>query len=147
MQHIWTALCQFTSEDKKSGALSLINVLDTVQIAVDPAIATLDDVVLPIDYYLVSRWLCGESSRRDEAIGQVKLYSPESEHLGDINFTLSAIDAVFAHLNQKISGIPYKGEGVYIFKVFHVLDERAVELQQIPVLLKLKSTVESEITD
>ena len=147
MQHIWTALCQSTSVDKKSGALSLINVLDTIQIAVNPANAALDDVVLPFDYYLVSRWMCGESSGRDEAVGQVRLFSPESEHLGDIDFTISANDAVFAYLNEKISGIPYKGEGVYIFKVFHVLDERAVELQQIPVLLKLKSTVESEITD
>lgn len=147
MQHIWTALCQFTSEDKKSGALSLINILDTIQITVDPAKAILDDVVLPIDYYLVSRWLCEESSGRDEAMGQVKIFSPESEHLGDINFTISAIDSVFAHLNEKITGIPYKGEGVYIFKVFHVLDERTVEVQQIPVLLILKSTVESKIPD
>lgn len=107
----------------------------------------MEDTVLPIDYYLVSRWLSEESTGRDEAKGLVKLYSPEMEDLGDINFTISATNAVFAHLNEKIKGIPYKGEGVYIFKVFHVLENSSVEVQQIPVLLKLKSVIESEIPD
>ncbi len=137
MQHIWTILCQFASEDKNSNALSLINVIDRIQITADPDKDALDGIILPINFHLVSMWRCEKTEERDEAKAQVKLYSPDMDDLGDINFSIGATNSVFARLNTKINGFPYKGDGLYVYKVFHVQEEKPVEVQHIPVNVEL----------
>lgn len=82
-------------------------------------------------------WWCETTEEKDEAKAQVKLYSPDMEHLGDINFSLKSTNSLFARLNAKINGFPYKGDGVYVYKVFHLREEKPIEVQQIPVNVEL----------
>ena len=144
MQHIWTILCQITSEDKQSGAFSIINVLDRIQITSDPNLVAVDDIVIPINFHLVSMWWREESEQCDEVLVKIKLYSPDKEDLGDLNISFSLSESLFSRVNVNIKGFPYKGDGIYIYKVFHVLDDNPVEVQKIPINVEHISEIKQD---
>lgn len=147
MQHIWTILCQFTSEDKQSGAFSLINVLDRIQITSDPNKVDVSSIVIPINFHLVSMWWREESEQSDEVQVQIKLYSPEKEDLGDHNISFRLGESLFSRVNVNIHAFPYKGNGVYIYKVFHIVEDMPVEVQQIPINVEHIPLIEQESSD
>ncbi len=133
MRHIWTILCQITSEDKQSDAFSLISVIDNIQITADPNKVDVDDYVVPINYHLVSMWWCEESEQSDEVQVQVRLFSPEEEDIGGLILPISSTESSYSRLNVKIQGFPYKGNGVYKYIVSQILQDVPIEVQQIPV--------------
>lgn len=133
MQHIWTILCQITSEDKNTDAFSLINVLEGIRFSVELSEADVDEVIIPLNFHLVTHWWRDEFGSKDEYEVRVRLISPAGEDLGGPDLKLSFEDSQNSRYNVNIQGFPYKGDGVYRYVVFQVMDGEQVEVQRIPI--------------
>ena len=133
MQHIWTILCQITSVDTDTDAFSLINVLDGISFSADLDAVDVDEVVIPLNFHLVTSWWREESDDSDDIDVQVRLMSPEGEDLGGPDIKLPLKEFQFSRYNLNIQGFPYRGDGVYRYVVFRVKDGEQVEVQRIPI--------------
>ena len=133
MQHIWTILCQITSVDTNTDAFSLINVLDGISFSADLPEAEVDEVVIPLNFHLVTSWWREESENSNDNEVQVRLISPEGEDLGGPDLKLPLNEFQFSRFNLNIQGFPYRGDGVYRYVVFQIKDGEQVEVQRIPI--------------
>lgn len=136
MEHIWTLLCQITSEDKSTGALSLINAIERIEFSGDPAQVDVEDLVVPLNYHLVTTWWCENPEKTSENQIKVRLISPSNEDLGGADFNISYGDSQYSRFNLNIQGFPYKGDGIYRYVVSRVHGDEEVEVQQIPIAVE-----------
>ena len=111
----------------------MINVLEGIRFSVELSEADVDEVVIPINFHLVTHWWRDEFGSNDEYEVRVRLISPAGEDLGGTNLKLSFKDSQSSRHNVNIQGFPYKGDGVYRYVVFQVMDGEQVEVQQIPI--------------
>ncbi len=133
MQHIWTILCQITSEDKNSSAFSLINVLDGISFSAGLDADDVDEVVIPLNFHIVTSWWQEELENSVDIDVQIRLMSPEGEDLGGPDLKLPLSESQFVRYNLNIQGFPYRGDGVYRYVVFQIKDGEQVEVQRIPI--------------
>ena len=133
MEHIWTIVCQITSEDKNTDSFSLINVLEGIGVSVDLAEADVGDVVIPISFHLVTNWWRDELENSNENEVRVRLFSPAGEDLGGPDLKMQFDESQNSRINVHIRGFPYKGDGVYRYVVFQVKDGEQVEVQRLPI--------------
>lgn len=92
-----------------------------------------DEVVIPLNFHLVTSWWREESDDSDDIDVQVRLMSPEGEDLGGPDIKLPLKEFQFSRYNLNIQGFPYRGDGVYRYVVFRVKDGEQVEVQRIPI--------------
>lgn len=133
MQHIWTILCQITSVDTDTDAFSLINVLDGISFSADVPESEVDEVVIPLNFRLVTSWWREELENHNDYEVQVRLFSPDGEDLGGPDLELPLNEFQFFRYNLNIQGFPYRGDGVYQYAVFQIKDGEQVEVQRIPL--------------
>ena len=133
MRHIWTIVCQLTSEDKITNAFSLIGALEGIEFSADPTIADVDDFVIPLNYHIVSTWWRDETESSGESEVKLRLFSPGGEDLGGPDLKITFSESQSSRYNVNIQGFPYKGDGVYQYIVFHIQEDKDVEVQRIPI--------------
>ena len=133
MEHIWTILCQITSDDKISNAFSLINVMEGIRFSADLAETDPDEIVIPLNFHLVTNWWREELESDNDNEVQVRLISPAGEDLGGPDLKLRFDESKFSRYNLSIQGFPYKGDGVYRYVVFQIKNGEQVEVQGIPI--------------
>ena len=136
MEHIWTIVCQVTSEDKNSGSFSLINALERIEFSGDPAQVDVDDLVVPLNYHLVTTWWCEKPELSTESQIRLRLISPSNEDLGGPDLDMSFGDSQYSRFNLNIQGFRYKGDGVYRYVVSYVRGDEEVEVQRIPIAVE-----------
>ncbi|MCY4063161.1 MAG: hypothetical protein OXG53_12385 [Chloroflexi bacterium] len=136
MEHIWTLVCHITSEDKNTGAFSLINALERIEFSGDPAQLDADQFVVPLNYHLVTTWWCENPEECTESQIRVRLISPNNEDLGGPDLDVSFGDSQYSRFNLNLQGFPYKGDGVYRYVVSRVLGDEEVEVQRIPIAVE-----------
>lgn len=144
MEHIWTIVCQITSEDKNTSALSLINVLENISFSADIPESEADDVVIPLNFHLVTTWCREETDSSDENEVKVRLMSPTGEDLGGPDLKISFNESQNTRYNVNFQGFPYKGDGIYRYVLFNVKDGENVEVQRIPILVERTPFIEQQ---
>lgn len=92
-----------------------------------------DDIVIPLNFHLVTTWWIEEPEECHLNQVRVRLFSPEDEDLGGPEFTISFSESEYSRVNVNIQGFPYKGDGVYRYRVFQVVEDQPVEVQRIPI--------------
>ena len=116
----------------------MINALEGIEFAADPSKVDVDDIVIPINFQLATTWWSDEPNESTENQVRVRLHSPENEDLGGPDLEIAFRESHYSRINVSIQGFPYKGDGVYRYIVYHVLDNQPKEVQQIPIKVERK---------
>lgn len=114
----------------------MINALEGIEFSVDPTKADVDEIVIPINFRLATTWWSENPEESDKNLVQIRLFSPDSEDLGGPDLEMAFGESSYSRFTVNIQGFPYKGDGVYRYIIFHVLEDQPVEVQQIPIKVK-----------
>lgn len=117
-EHIWTVVCDNAVVDKRTGKVSLLNVVDRITVA-DPneelrTLGKKDNTVVPITLWLVSWWQRSNPSEGEVVDIRVLIRSPKGERI--LNPEIASIDLKESHrgrLFTLIPALPLRGAGQY----------------------------------
>lgn len=151
MKHIWTIICRNVLEDKNSGNLSLVDVLDRISFSADLPEEGPYTIPIPNPYYVVSSWLKPDNVSASDFFTRIRFLSPDGavlvNHEEKLEFELSSK----LRVSGQVGSLPYTVNGVYEFEVAYLENEEWEVVARIPVEIYRKSPEpeqqESEPTD
>ena len=131
IRHVWSVLCSKFILDKESNNLSLINVLEQINIKKGVELP----VVIPIEFHLVTLWM--RESMNDPAKGQARilLKTPSDETLEALKYEIDLETSERRRINLTMHGLPVSEVGYYYFQVKYRLPSstRWKTVAQIPL--------------
>jgi len=125
IRHAWTVLCQNSSTDNQTNALSLFNIIEEITVELSADFEKNVDqnglVVVPIQFQLISLWNRMQD-KKEELIGnvQITLKDPENKLIQNFEYNLVIpSDKKRMRFNVNLNGIKInpKISGDYIFEV------------------------------
>jgi len=118
IKHAWSLLCRKTIIDKETNNLSIIDILEQVQVNASVPSNAVFPVKVPISYELVSMWTREHASDETKAEIEIKITGPDgivgTTHSKELVFPVS-IQRMRSRI--RISGIEITNSGVYEFTV------------------------------
>lgn len=118
VKHIWSILCQNSTIDQDNNSLSISNVLDTINIKLKEGKQKSAKFVIPFNFEVVSLLSKSDLIKEEKIQIKVVILNPEMDQLGDFatDVTIPS-DKKRMRSRIKMSGMPIKGQGDYIFLV------------------------------
>jgi hypothetical protein len=147
IDHIWTVICNNVVIDRETNNLSIINVLEQINI---PEEAIQQTEILPITVELVSLWVRSDLSKPGKSFSRISLVAPNGEIQKTIEPEINLTKYERLRTRGVFQGFPFKGEGIYRFVVELKCDEKnwlkvaSVPLKVIMVHKEKKSEKVSE---
>lgn len=118
VKHIWSVLCQSSTIDQDDSSLSISNVLDTINIRLKDEEQKSVKFAIPLNFEVVSLLSKSDLKNKEKVQIKVAILNTEMDKLGD--FSASVVipaDKKRMRSRIKMSGMPIKGQGDYIFLV------------------------------
>lgn len=139
IKHIWTVICQKSSVDQSSNILSLFEILEKVDINLDPTSPKIpEDGVfsIPFNYEIVSYWR-RTSSQDAKGEARIVIFSPEDIELSSFPVQINIADKLKAYrVIAKINGLKFTTSGEYriqiqqkVGKDFDIVSEVPFEIE------------------
>lgn len=133
IRHIWTVICQKSSIDANSNLLSLFEVLEKVDINLNPAVQSIpEDQVLsiPFNFEIISYWRKGTHSRGE---GKLRLTSPEGKQLNEVPFEVIIPENSQAYrVVAKVNGLSFTTSGEYKIEVLQKVGKDFKVVAEVP---------------
>lgn len=120
MRHAWTVICDRSSVDVDSNALTL-HALERIQVEYTP-IDSPDPVDLTISHVLdvplevVSLWV-PDSSTGESGVARIEIVAPSGRILGAMPLVLE-LASENLRTRARLKAFPSEGPGLYLFKVY-----------------------------
>ena len=110
MKHIWTIFCRNVLEDKNSGNLSLVDIVERISFSADLPDERPFTLPFAIPFFVVSKWWNQDNS--DESIYEMRtrFLSPDGTELLNIEQELSFEDSSKLRISGKVGSLPYTGK-------------------------------------
>jgi hypothetical protein len=138
-QHIWSVLCSRLLEDPTSRVVSLIDVIEGIDVVMSEPSLVQDPIPIPIGMTIVSFW-----TRSGDAAGESYSLRATIRLPNGRTFSTSAVKVVFEKSNYrqqfKLPNLPFMQPGRYWFIVEGSSDEtRWTTATEIPLQVNLVS--------
>lgn len=138
MEHAWSILCQFTITDGQRNNVSLIEVIEQFRFSMQPlsGVGEIIENLIPLQVEFVSLWYRTNGEKPE--LGNVRLdfLSPEGEVLEEIKYVVDLTQHQRSRFTGKIEGLPYKGNGQYMFTM-HIEkgQKESMVVAQVPLMI------------
>jgi hypothetical protein len=140
IQHIWTVPCRVTITDQDTNNVSLIEVVEEINLA--PAAVRFDPARprLPLFFDVVTLWARERSDDPEVGFGRVLLFSPQGDLLIEQSTEIDLREKRRLRTFGRIIEFPTRGPGVYHFRV----ERRAGDGEewQLAAMIPLDVTIE-----
>jgi len=116
IDHVWTVLCSMVSTAKETNNVSLLNVVEQINLGAQPSE---EDSAIRLDLVLISLWARADPD--EPAVGQAlfEILDPSGEQLIAVPGTLDLKRFERLRTPVGIEGIKFRGFGRYRFKVHY----------------------------
>ena len=117
MRHIWTVFCRNVLEDKNSGNLSLVDILERTTFSADLPEERPFTVPFPIPFYIVSSWLKPNENDDSNYYTRIRFISPEGTELVNNEQILEFENSAKLRISGQVGSLPFTVNGIYEFEV------------------------------
>jgi hypothetical protein len=116
IRHVWSVLCSKSTIDRETNNISLIEVLEQLEVTVRSMGPTPPPGV-PLTAELVTLWAREDPSRPTSGRGRSRLLDPQDNELGAFEYEID-LDTAPRHRSQgRIQGLRLAGNGWYNWEV------------------------------
>lgn len=133
LRHIWTIICQKSSIDASSNLLSLFEVLEKIDINLDPRIQSYKEgqvLAIPFNFEIASFWRKGKENKGEV---RFRLLSPEGKELNVFPFEVVIPEELQAsRVIVKISGLGFTTSGEYKVEVQQKIGKEFKAVAEVP---------------
>lgn len=133
MKHIWTVFCRNVLEDKNSGNLSLIDIVERMTFSAELPEERPYTVPVPIPFYIVSSWLKPDESDKKSYYTRIRILSPDGTELVNEEVKLEFENSPKLRVSGQVGSLPYTINGLYEFEIALKSDSDWVVVAQIPL--------------
>ena len=117
MKHIWTIFCRNVLEDKNSGNLSLVDIVERMTFSAELPEERPYIVPIPIPFYIVSSWLKPDDSDNKSYYTRIRFMSPDEAELVNREQSLEFENSAKLRVSGQVGSLPYTRNGAYEFEV------------------------------
>lgn len=125
MKHIWTVLCQKSSIDKETNLLSLFNCVEELSLIIDKTKAPKGDLVIPIEFQLVSFWTVENPGKDNVLEMRGELLDPSGKTLTKFENKFNIKKGVLRFRNRhNFQDLPITEVGRYIIRMMQKKEDK-----------------------
>ena len=139
IEHIWSVLCSRSVIDRDSNNISLVEVIEQLQVTGSSA------GVLPISLELVTLWSRSHPERAAKGLARLAVIAPDGSKSEPAEYQVNLTSHQRLRGRARIQGLPIRGAGRYQFDV-HIKvegDEDWRKVASIPLDLSIEPLAES----
>ena len=136
MRHVWSILCQDAVIDRDTNLVSLFKCIEGASIKFTGGEPP---TVIAIPFKLVTFWTRSNLHISESGEARMCLLSPIGDVLHEARYTVDLSEHRRNRTVANVSGIPYRGDGLYEFRTETEAGDSWRELARVP----LEITVES----
>jgi len=133
IRHVWTVICQKSSIDTNSNLLSLFEILEKVDINLNPAVQNIPEgqvLSIPFNFEIISYWRKGSQNKGE---GKVRLVSPEGKQLNEFPFEVVIPQNLSAYrVVAKVSGLSFTTSGEYKIEILQKVGKEFQVVAEVP---------------
>ena len=112
--HHFTIACNKAIVDSKSNNLSIIDVLEQINLS---GPLPEKEGLLPLSFQIVSLWARPEYNEPIRGQGRVEFLDPLKNHIRDFTFDIDLSENVRMRTTAELIGFPFRGEGLHWIKI------------------------------
>jgi hypothetical protein len=125
MKHIWTVLCQKSSIDNETNLLSLFNCVEELSLIIDKTKAPRGNLVIPIEFQLVSFWTVENSNKDNTLEMKGELIDSNGKILNKFENKFNIKKGISRFRNRtNFQGLPITEAGRYIIKMMQKNEDK-----------------------
>ena len=117
MKHIWTVFCRNVLEDKNSGNLSLVDIVERMTFGADLPDERPYMVPIPTPHFIVSSWLKPDDTDQAKCYTRIRFMSPDGTALVNYVLMLEFENSPKLRVSGQVESLPYTVNGTYEFEV------------------------------
>lgn len=138
--HIWTVLCTKASIDKTSNIVSLLEVVEQMNVGGIPEDKRDDVGVAPTRLELVSLWMRSDLDVPERKLMRFKLLQPDDSIVEGGQFEVNLTEESRLRMVVKLNNFPIKGEGIYYFITEFMPEEDGnwEEVSRLPLVVRFE---------
>jgi hypothetical protein len=141
MKHVWSVLCQKSIIDQHSNNISLIEVLEQLNINISPtqiAQAGGKGIVLPIRFDVVSLWAKSVEGEKSDFEVEAELYDPANKKLQALFQRMVAFPQHYQRMRTQVTigGFTVTQPGIYVIKVKMRHEDKVRAVAELPLEIK-----------
>ena len=139
MKHIWSVLCQKSSIDFENNQLSLFNCLEEINISLDGTNALKNNLVIPIEFQLVSYWSRQQADEKINLKAAGELFDANGKIINSFQNSFLIKSGIMRFRSRtNIQGLPITGPGQYHLRFYqlNIKNEREV-VADLPIDVKI----------
>jgi hypothetical protein len=119
IKHIWTVICQKSSVDANSNILSLFEILEKININIDPKAPNYEEgkiLGIPFNFEIISYWK--KTTQQSSGEGKIIILSPEKKELNSFPLEIKIPESLNSmRLIIKMDGLKFTTSGEYKVEV------------------------------
>jgi len=144
IEHIWSVLCSKSSIDSESNNISLIQVLEQVQVVADPLPPTGQRFLIPENCEFVTLWSRDSANQPIKGQARLTLLPPgdQTPMVSPLEYEIDLSTHERIRMKSRMPGLPIIGSGRYIFYLqYHEEGETTWrDAARIPLAVKVEPT-------
>jgi hypothetical protein len=136
LKHRWALLCERFSIDQRSNNVTLFGIIDELHVpksAVDEAMAAGRPAAAQIQSVLVVQTERSDIGVPEKGVIECRLFDAQGQELGSSRTEVSLERGRRARSAFNINVLPITNEGLYLYKVFHVLEGESRQVEELPL--------------
>jgi hypothetical protein len=136
LKHRWTLLCERFSIDQRSNNVTLFGIIDELHVpksAVSEAMAAGKPAAAQIQSVLVVQTERSDVGVPEKGVIECRLFDAEGQELGSSRADVSLERGRRARSAFNINVLPITNEGIYLYRVFHVVEGESQQVDELPL--------------
>lgn len=136
MKHRWTLLCERFSIDQRSNNVTLFGIIDELHVpksAVSEAMAAGKPAAAQIQSVLVVQTERSDVGVPEKGVIECRLFDAQGQELGSSRADVSLERGRRARSAFNINVLPITNEGIYLYRVFHVVEGESQQVDELPL--------------
>jgi hypothetical protein len=114
IDHVWTVVCSNSVTDAESNNVSLLNVLEQVNVTGE----SIPGGVLPAQVDIVTLWSRADYQAPERGYGRITFLSPSGSQLGEpMEFPVDLSQHHRGRSRHRLIGLPLEEAGRYVFRI------------------------------
>lgn len=133
MRHIWTVVCRNVLEDKNTGNMGLVDLVERLTISAELSDERPFSVSFAAPLHIVSNWWKIDEDDESNDVIRIRFISPEKTELVNSEQRLEFENAAKLRTSGQVGSLPYTVNGIYEFEVAYKKYEDWEIVAQIPL--------------
>ena len=133
MRHIWTVICRNVLEDKNTGNMGLVDIVERLTLSAEMPDERPFTVSFAAPLHIVSNWWNIDENDESNNVIRIRLVSPEKTELVNEEQRLEFEDAAKLRTSGQLGSLPYTVNGIYEFEVAYKKKEEWEIVARIPL--------------